>query len=131
MRRIRRDTIRKKYREAIIKYWGSGDKEIDRDLSQALNKDVHIAGKAPGGWVDDGGVLEIYCESGIPNASDIQDFSCYAAEAGCDPSEMVSYNCETWFKIDARVTLWLEATGRPERVFHEPHNGAVIAVHWS
>ena len=128
MRRIRRDTIRKKYREAIIKYWGSGDKEIDRDLNESLKKDVHIAGKAPGGWVCEEGVLEIYCESGIPNASDIHEFPPMpdvGYKGGCH------YNCETWFKIDAWVNLWLEATGRSERVFHEPHNGGVIAVHWS
>jgi len=131
MRKMRRDTIRRLYREAILTYWGSGDKELDAHLNQAINKDIHLAGRAPGQWVDDGGVLEIYCESGIPNASDIQDFSCEAREFGFDPSEAVCYNSDMWHKIDKWVNLWLEATGRPERVYHEPHNGAVIAVHWS
>ena len=131
MKRLTRATVRKLYREGLLQAFGCGDKELDEDLVKALKKDVHIAGKAPGKWVDEAGVLEIYCESGIPNATDINDFSCYAAEAGCDPSELVSYNCEKWFAVDKYVNLGLKGLGFSERIFHEPHNGAVVAVHWS
>lgn len=120
MRKIRRDTIRRLYREAILTYWGCGDKEIDKHLIQSVKKDIHLAGRAPGEWVSDEGVLEIYCESGIPNASDIHD-----------TPHGTHWNSETWIKIDNWVNLYLEAIGRLERVYHEPHNGAVIAVHWS
>jgi hypothetical protein len=131
MRRVRRDTIRKIYREGIVTYFGCGDKDLDKGLLGAVKKDIHIAGKAPGGWCSAEAVLEIYCEDGIPNATDINDYSCYAAEVGCDPSEMVGYNSDKWFKLDEWVNLRLQAMGRPERVHHEPFNGAVIGVYWS
>jgi len=131
MRRIRRDTIRKIYREGIVTYFGCGDKELDSHLIGAVKKDIHIAGQAPGGWCSEEAVLEIYCESGIPNATDINDFSCYAAETGCNPSELVSYNSDIWSKLDDWVNLRLQGMGRTERVHHEPFNGAVIGVYWS
>jgi hypothetical protein len=131
MKRPRRDTIRKLYREGLLQVFGCGDSELDEHLVKALKKDVHIAGKAPGQWVDEDGVLEIYCESGIPNATDINDYSCYAAEVGCDPSEMVGYNSDKWFAVDKYVNLGLKGLGFSEQIFHEPHNGAVVAVHWS
>jgi len=130
MRRVRRDTIRRLYREGIMRHFGCGDKELDKHLSESVRKDVHIAGQAPGGWVSEEGVLEIYCESGIPNATDINDFRCYAAEAGCDPSEMISYNSDKWCKLDDWVNMYLAGIGRSERVHHEPFNGAVIGVYW-
>jgi len=131
MKRLTRATVRKVYRQGLLEVFGCGDKDMDKDLVKALSKDIHLAGQAPGQWVDEGGVLEIYCESGIPNASDINDFSCYAAEVGCDPSEMVSFNSDKWHKVDRYVNLFLEGMGFSERIFHEPHNGAVVAVHWS
>ena len=131
MRKIRRDTIRNLYREGLLQVFGCGDSEYDSDLKASLKKDIHIAGRAPGGWVPKDGILEIYCESGIPNATDIHDFSCEAREFGIDPSDAVSYNCEKWYKVDKWVNLALKGMGRSERVFHEPHNGAVVAVHWS
>jgi len=131
MRRIRRDTVRKLYREAILQVFGSGDVELDRHLTNSLKKDVHLAGSGPGEWVDDHGVLEIYCESGIPNASDIHDFSWEAREFGIDPSNAVSYNSEKWFKIDKYVNLGLKAIGLAERVRHEPYNNAVVGVYWA
>ena len=131
MRKVRRDTIRNLYREGLLQVFGCGDKEMDSDLKAALKKDVHLVGQAPGQWVDQGGVLEIYCESGIPNASDINDYSCYAEEFDCNPSDLVSFNSEKWVKVDKWVNLALRGMGLSERVFHEPHNAAVVAVHWS
>jgi len=116
---IRRTTIRRLYREAIRQYFGSGDKNIDRDLENSLKKDVHIAGQGPGQWVSEEGVLEIYCESGIPNASDIHD----------TPYGTV-WNSEKWFEIDDWVNLALEGMGHSERVHYEPFNGAVVGVYW-
>ena len=128
--KTRRDTVRKLYREAILKYFGSGDVELDRHLTNALKKDVHLAGDAPGEWVSDHGVLEIYCESGIPNATDINDFSAEAREFGIDPKDAVTYNSESWFKIDAWVNLGLKSMGKHDTVHHEPYNGAVVGVYW-
>ena len=130
MKRIRRDTIRKLYREGIAQVFHA---EADDYISEALKKDIHIAGQGPGGWVDASGVLEIYCESGIPNASDINDFTAEYREFGIPipPEGCVTYNADKWCSIDDYVNLYLEAIGRPERVHHEPFNGAVIGVYWS
>jgi|TARA_Y100000310_G_C20203064_1_gene587828 hypothetical protein len=131
MKTIRRDTIRKLYREGMIQIFGCGDKDLDKDLIRAMKKDMHIAGQAPGGWVSEEAVLEIYCESGIPNATDINDFSCYADEFGSNPADMVSYNSDKWCQLDEYVNLYLKSVGRSERVHHEPFNGAVIGIYWS
>lgn len=116
--------VRDAYRRAIAKKWFLKQKDI--------KKDIHIAGKAPGSWVDpDGGILEIYCESGIPNASDIQDFSYEAREFGIDPSEAVVYHCDRWHEIDDLANQILaEKHGVTGRTFyHEPFNGAVIGIY--
>lgn len=128
MKRIRRDTIRKLYREGIAQVFHA---EADDYISEALKKDIHIAGQGPGGWVDASEVLEIYCESGIPNATDINDFTAEAREFGHSTENAVTYNSDKWCCIDDYVNLYLEAIGRPERVHHEPFNGAVIGVYWS
>jgi hypothetical protein len=120
MSRPRRSTVRKLYRQAIIEYHGCGDKDLDDHIHRAVKKDVHLAGRAPGGWVNPEGVLEIYCESGIPNASDVH----YTPHG-------THWNSETWCRIDEWVNLALNGMGYADRVFHEPHNDAVIAVHWS
>ena len=123
MSRPRRTTIRKLYREAIIEYHGCGDKELDSHLHRAVAQDVHLAGRAPGQWVDPEGLLEIYCESGIPNASDINEFH-------FDGHRHVSYNSDKWCNMDDWVNLALKAQGYTDRVHHEPFNGAVIGVYW-
>ena len=127
MKKVRRDTVRKLYREAILQTFGCGEKDLDKDLSLSLKKDIHIAGKGPGQWVDEDGVLEIYCESGIPNASDINEFPPmpeFGYKGGC------SYNSDSWAKIDKYVNLGLKSMGRYEKVYHEPFNGAVVGVYW-
>ena len=133
MKKVRRDTIRNLYRQAIIQYFGVGQDDAVENvyLQTAVKRDIHIAGKGPGQWVSSHGVLEIYCEGGIPNATDIQDWRWVEAEFGVAPKEPVTYNSDKWDKIDKYVNLGLKAQGRPERVFHEPHNAAVVAVHWS
>mgnify|MGYP003145126795 FL=1 len=118
MKTIRRDTIRKLYREGMIQIFGCGDKDLDKDLIRAMKKDMHIAGQAPGGWVSEEAVLEIYCES-------------YADEFGSNPADMVSYNSDKWCQLDEYVNLYLKSVGRSERVHHEPFNGAVIGIYWS
>lgn len=123
MSRPRRTTIRKLYREAIIEYHGCGDKELDKHLHRAVAQDVHLAGRAPGQWVDPEGALEIYCENGIPNASDINEFQ-------FEGERHVSYNSDKWCYIDDWVNLALNAQGYTDRVHHEPFNGAVIGVYW-
>ena len=124
MQRPRRSTIRKLYREAILEYHGCNDKKLDEHLLRASKKDIHIAGNAPGGWVHPEGVLEIYCESGIPNASDINEFR-------FNDEYHVSYNSDKWCNIDDWVNLALQSQGYAERVHHEPFNGAVIGIYWS
>ena len=128
MKRTRRDTVRRLYREAIAEYWHLDT--ADKSISETLKRDVHLAGDAPGQWIGDHGVLEIYCESGIPNASDIQDFSAEARAFGFDPKDAVCYHTDVWAKIDAWVNLGLKAMGRSDKVHHEPYNGAVIGVYW-
>ena len=125
---VRRTTVRRLYRKALACVFGCGDADLDSDLLSALKKDVHLAGTSPGQWVSSDGVLEIYCESGIPNASDINEFPPmpeFGFEGGC------SYNSDKWHKVDVLVNSGLEALGVTDRVFHEPHNGAVVAVHWA
>jgi len=123
-----RSVIRKLYRDAILQVFGCGDKELDTDLTKALKSDVHLGGKDPGQWSDKGAVLSIYCENGIPNASDIHDFTHEFREFGIEGNP-VSYNSEKWFKIDGIVNLYLEATSAGFGVFHEPCNGAVVNVY--
>jgi hypothetical protein len=69
-------------------------------------------------------VLEIYCENGIRNASDywVENF---------EGQTYTVDNIELWANIDDWVNLALQGMGRPERVYTEPHNSAVLAVHWS
>jgi hypothetical protein len=126
---MNRATIRKLYRDAIVNVFGCDNKELDAQLLKAVKTDVHLGNKSPGQWSPDS-TLEIYCENGIPNASDINDFSCYAAETGCKPSDLVSYNADRWDTIDGLVNLMLEAMGKTERYYHEPYNGAVVGI-WS
>ncbi len=127
-----RTTIRRLYREAILEVFGTGlSKDDDKYLNEALKRDVHIAGQGPGQWVGDHGVLEIYCEGGIPNASDIQDWRWVEQEFGVKPKELVTYNCDKWSKIDKYVNLGLKALGKSDRVYHEPYNSAVVGVFWS
>ena len=127
---MRRDQVRKLYREAILQVFGCDDKELDADLVKALKKDIHYSEDAPGGW-DFGSVLEIYCESGIPNATDIHDFTAEAREFGFSTKNAVTYNSDRWDEVDGVVNLLLEATGKHERYHHEPQNGAVVNVYLS
>lgn len=133
MKRIRRDTIRKLYRDGILQEFGCGDKDLDAPLSEAIRSEIHLAGRGPGEWVDQGEVLEIYCESGIPNASDIEDFYSEYKEFGIPipPEGCTVYNCDRWIKIDDYVNLGIRGLGYSDRVHHEPFNGAVIGVYWS
>jgi len=125
---MRRNQVRKLYREAILQVFGCDDTKLDADLVKALKKDIHYSEDAPGEWSPDS-VLEIYCESGIPNATDIHDFTAEAREFGIDPSNAVTYNSEKWCEIDDVVNLLLEATGKRERYHHEPQNSAVVSVY--
>ena len=127
---MRRDQVRKLYREAILQVFGSSDTELDADLVKALKKDIHYSDEAPGGWSPES-VLEIYCEDGIPNATDIHDFTAEAREFGFSTKNAVTYNSDRWDEIDGVVNLLLEATGKFERYHHEPQNGAVVNVYLS
>ncbi len=131
MKTVRRDTIRKLYREGMLQIFGCGDNELDKQLIKSMKQDMHIAGQGPGQWVSREGVLEIYCENGIPNASDMHDFRYECEEFGLDPSNAVVHNCDQWYKLDEYVNLYLKSVGRPERVHHEPFNGAVVGIYWS
>ena len=120
---MNRGTLKKLYREAIINVFGCGDKELDKEILAAVKKDIHLGGKDPGGWGDHA-ILSVYCENGIPNATDINDFAWMGfAEGG------VTYNTDKWSKIDAIVNLYLEATNAGFGVFHEPVNGAVVNIY--
>jgi len=128
---MNRSSVRKLYRDAIVNVFGCGDKELDAPLLRAVKEDIHIAGKGPGVWHDchdSHAMLEIYCENGIPNASDINDFTAEAIEFGFDPATAISYNSDQWDVIDNLVNLLLEATGKRERFHHEPLNGGVVGI---
>ena len=125
---MNRATVRKLYRDAIVNVFGCDDKEIDAQLLKAIKEDIHLAGKAPGNWVGEHGILEIYCENGIPNASDINDFTAEALEFGFSTEGAVTYNSDSWDMIDGLVNLMLEAMGKRERYYHEPYNGAVVGI---
>ena len=122
MKRTRRDTVRKLYREAIIQYFGDADY-----LKEAVKRDIHCANQAPGQWVGQHGVLEIYCESGIPNATDVHS---YPPEPEFGFKGGTFYNSDIWCKIDDWVNLGLQSLGKTDRVHHEPYNAAVIGVYW-
>ena len=119
---MNRATIRKLYREAIINVFGCDDKESDAYLTAAAKKDIHYGSEAPGGWCGDSATLEIYCEGGIPNATD------YFNPADFGFSGKVSYNSEKWNTVDGMVNLMLEAMGHTVRYHHEPVNSAVIGI---
>ena len=118
---MNRSTIKKLYREAIINVFGCGDKEIDAELIAAAKKSIHLGDQAPGGWSPDS-VLEIYCESGIPNATD------YFNPSDFGFSGETTFNSEQWGVVDGMVNLMLEAMGRHERYHHEPYNAAVVNI---
>ena len=111
---MNRATIRKLYREAIVQVFGCEDKGLDADLVAAVKKDVRFG--------RDESVLEIFCEGGVPNASDIFNPADYGFPG------RVSYNSDSWDTIDGVVNLMLEAMGRPERYRHEPYNSALVSV---
>jgi hypothetical protein len=123
---MNRATIRKLYRDAIVQVFGCGDKDLDAQLIKAVKEDVYLGDKAPGQWSPDS-ALEIYCENGIPNASDIHDFTYEYREFGIEGNPF-SYNSDKWDTVDGVVNLMLEALGKHERYYHEPYNAAVITV---
>lgn len=120
MRKPRRDTVRRLYKEGLLQVFGCGDQKLDSDLIRSLKKDVHIAGRGPGEWVSREGVLEVYCESGIPNASD-----CWQTPHGW------VHNDESWWKVTDWVNLGLKSLGYSHSVHHEPFNGGVVGIYWS
>ena len=118
---MNRATLKKLYREAILQVFGCGDEELDAHLIRAVKKDIHLSDKAPGQWSPDS-VLEIYCEDGIPNATDIFDPSWHGF------SGKVSYNADKWAEIDDIVNLMLAVSHPGVKVYHEPYNSAVINI---
>lgn len=123
-------TIANLYREGLTHVFGGDPENPDEYLVKALKRDIHRGADAPGQWSPHS-VLEIYCEGGIPNATDINDFSRYASEMGCDPSELVCYNSDQWAKVDQYVNQTLAIQGHYHQVFHEPYNNAVVNIGWS
>jgi len=124
---MNRATVRKLYRDAIVQTFGCGDKEIDAQLLKAVMTDVHYGHSAPGGWTNNS-ELEIYCENGIPNASDVNDFSDDCQEFGIPYAGPVIYNSDSWSTVDDLVNLMLEAMGKSERFYHEPYSHSVVGV---
>ena len=119
-------TIANLYREGLTQVFGCGDDELDADLLKALAKDVHHGPEAPGEWSPHS-ILEIYCEGGIPNATDINEFPPmpeFGFKGGCH------YNADSWHKVDQYVNQTLGLMGYRERVYNEPYNGGVVNVHW-
>ena len=106
--------IREAYRKAILTIFG-----VEDYIKEAVQTDIHHGCEAPGQWCPQS-ILEIYCENGIPNATDMFDPSWYGG-----PGE-VSYNSEKWIKID---NLACDLLGLPKGTFfHTPYNSAVVNV---
>lgn len=118
---INRATLKKLYRDAIVQVFGTGDAEMDQYLNAAVKKDIHLSDKAPGQW-NPHSLLEIYCEGGIPNATDIFDPSWHGF------SGKAVYNADKWAEIDAIVNLMLTVTHPGVKVYHEPYNNAVVNI---
>lgn len=113
--------VRSLYIQALRTKFGWVD-GIDR----ALKSDVHLGSKSPGEWTN--GILEIYCENGIPNASDIHSWPAmpeFGMSAGSHD------NSDDWYEVDEIVNAELAIRGYSERINHEPYNAAVVGVYWS
>ncbi len=123
---MKRATIRRLYRDAILQVFGSGDNELDASLVAATKRDIHFGDRAPGQWSPDS-ILEIYCEGGIPNATDINEFP-PMPEYGIMKGSCI-YNSDAWYRIDGVVNLMLEVIQPGLKVHHEPHNGAVVNIY--
>ena len=120
-------TIANLYREGLLQAFSAGSDEEDEYLVKALKKDVHKASDAPGQW-SPGSILEIYCEGGIPNATDINEVPPmpeFGFKGGC------FYNADKWAKVDQYVNQTLALEGYYHRVYHEPYNNAVVNIGWS
>jgi hypothetical protein len=118
--KVTKATIKKLYIDAIMKYQYAEDEK-------RVRQDVHTGGQAPGNWAPES-LLEIYCENGIMNASDIHDYPPdpeFNYKGGC------SYNSDMWVNMDEYVNLMLAAQGCKDKVYTESINGAVVAVYWS
>ena len=118
---MNRATLKKLYREAILQVFGTGDSKLDESLIKAVKRDIHLADQAPGQWSPES-VLEIYCEGGIPNATDIFDPSWHGF-----PGKTV-YNADLWAEVDEIVNLMLEVSHPGTKVYHEPYNNAVVNI---
>ena len=126
-----RNKLKRMYQDAIFQVFGIDDKdpifkESNARLKRALKRDVHLASKAPGQWCPLA-TLEIYCEGGIPNATDVHDFGAEMREFGIE-GESVAYNHDKWLRVDGLVNLLAEAYGWHERFSHEPYSDAVVAI---
>ena len=107
--------IREAYRKAILTIFGVNDY-----IKESVQTDIHHGCEAPGQWCPQS-ILEIYCEGGIPNATDMFDPGWYGS-----PGE-VSYNSEKWHSIDKLACSLL---GLPEGTFfHTPYNSAVVNIY--
>ena len=118
---MNRGIIKKLYKNAILQVFGTDDAEQDKYLIESVKKDIHIGDKAPGQWSPDS-VLEIYCESGIPNATDIFDPSWHGMTG------KTIYNSDKWAEVDEIVNLMLSVSHPGTKVYHEPYNNAVVNI---
>ena len=118
---MNRATLKKLYREAIVQVFGTGDESQDKYLLEAVKRDIHLGDQAPGQWSPDS-ALEIYCEGGIPNATDIFDPSWHGF-----PGKAV-YNADKWAEVDDIVNLMLAVSHPGTKVYHEPYKNAVVNI---
>jgi hypothetical protein len=71
-------------------------------------------------WVDGSAALEICCESGIMNASDVEVLY-------WDGREIVVRYADTWDKITAQINKQLPPYAQ---VHYEPYNSAIVGVYF-
>jgi len=111
---IKKNTIKNFYVDAIVKYQHNED-------VKAIRKDVRVRCQ----W-NPNASIEIYCEDGIMNATDI--IHSYNP-VGSDPAKSVRYCSEIWIAMDAYVNQQLEFLDYDVKVYSAPVNDAVVAVY--
>jgi hypothetical protein len=105
---IRRTSVRKAYREAILQVFGCGVSADDLHLLRACKESIFLGGKDPCGWSSDDAVLCIYTENGIPTNGDPDCRTLYM---------------DMWFEVD-RIAF--EKLGI--HYYTEMQNPAVVCV---
>ena len=106
---IRRTSVRKAYREAILQVFGNGEQDLH--LLEACKENIFLGGKDPFSYSSSKAVLCIYTENGIPTNGDP---SC---------SVISSHYMDMWLEVDRIASDELGT-----HYYTEMQNPAVVCV---